>query len=95
MYKTVKPTPIDIANIRILLGKRSQSSAKLMFDAGAIEEIRIVTGDASFDVRKVASTGNFDKDYQITKRVIDKELMSKPIKFIFCDDLGGEDVQDA
>lgn len=95
MYKTVKPTPMDIANIRILLGKESQSSAKLMLDSGSIDKIYIVTGDAGFYVSKVASTGDFNKDYKITKKIVNKNFKSKPIKTIICDDFGGEDVQDA
>lgn len=65
-HKSIPANPMEIAKIRMLL--KAPTSINKMLESGAVESFCYSTSDGFLDVKKVANTGDFNRDYKITKR---------------------------
>lgn len=64
--KSIPANPMEIAKIRMLL--KAPTSINKMMESGSLESFCYSTSYGFFDVKKVANTGDFNRDYKITKR---------------------------
>lgn len=71
-YKSIPANPMEIAKIRMLL--KAPTSINKMLNSGAADTFCYWTSDGIFDVKRIAYTGDFNKDYIITKKCIVEDL---------------------
>lgn len=65
-HKSIPANPMELAKIRMLLN--TPTSINKMLELGFVVSFCYSTSDGFFDVKKVANTGDFNRDYKITKR---------------------------
>lgn len=67
-HKSIPANPMEIAKIRMLL--KAPTSINKMLESRSVESFCYWLPEGFFDVRKIANTGDFNKDYKITKRLL-------------------------
>ncbi len=70
-HKSIPANPMEIAKIRMLLN--APTSINKMINSGSVESFCYYTDYGIFDVKKIAKTGDFNKDYKITKREVEND----------------------
>lgn len=66
IHKSIPANPMEIAKIRMLL--KAPTSINKMVNSGSVDYFHYYTDGVIFDIKKIANTGDFNKDYKITKR---------------------------
>lgn len=77
-YKSIPANPMEITKIRMLFNV--PTSAKMILDSGCVDTLCYIIPEGTFYIEKVDSTGDFNKDYKITKKVITECKSNKKIK---------------
>lgn len=84
--KSIPANPMEIAKIRMLL--KAPTSINKMLESGSVECFCYWLPDEGyFEVKKIANTGDFNKDYKITKRLLD-DKNPKARRFLILDEIG-------
>lgn len=83
--KSIPANPMEIAKIRMLL--KAPTSINKMINSGSVESFCYWLPDEGyFEVKKIANTGDFNKDYKITKRLLD-DKNPKAGRFLILDEI--------
>lgn len=69
-YKSIPANPMEIAKIRMLFNV--PTSAKMILDSGCTDALCYIIPEGIFCIQKLNNTGNFNKDYRITKQITPK-----------------------
>lgn len=66
--KSIPANPMEIAKIRMLFDV--PTSAKKILESGCADTLCYIIPDGTFYIEKMNNTGDFNKDYKITKRLL-------------------------
>lgn len=82
--KSIPANPMEIAKIRMLFDV--PTSAKKILESGCADTLCYIIPDGTFYIEKMNNTGDFNKDYKITKRLFDDKNL-KTRRFLILDEI--------